>query len=175
MSGTKRLSEAKKDSSVLCSSLLLQCVRKVAVHLGYGTGSSLYRRSWTSLPTPFINAQRLSERTVYECTQNANLIYLVAVQRNGSCLTPYFGTDKILGPTIPYLYSRYQWTWYETYYDSPGYARVVNAVDVGNSESVPVRGSKWHLISWTVATVNKFLGRRGWSICQNVNMTTELI
>jgi hypothetical protein len=24
----------------------------------------LYRRSWTSLPTPFISAQRLSERTV---------------------------------------------------------------------------------------------------------------
>jgi hypothetical protein len=27
-------------------------------------GSGLYRRSWTSLPTPFISAQRLSERTV---------------------------------------------------------------------------------------------------------------
>jgi hypothetical protein len=38
----------------------LQCVRKVAVHLGYS--SDLYRRSWTSVPTRFISAQRLSER-----------------------------------------------------------------------------------------------------------------
>jgi hypothetical protein len=28
------------------------------------TGSGLYRRSWTSLPTTFISAQRLSEHTV---------------------------------------------------------------------------------------------------------------
>jgi len=28
-------------------------------------GSGLYRRSWTSLPTPFISARQLSERTVY--------------------------------------------------------------------------------------------------------------
>jgi hypothetical protein len=28
------------------------------------TGSSLYRRSWTPFPTPFISEQRLSERTV---------------------------------------------------------------------------------------------------------------
>jgi hypothetical protein len=26
--------------------------------------TGLYRRSWTSLPTPFVSAQRLSERTV---------------------------------------------------------------------------------------------------------------
>jgi hypothetical protein len=38
----------------------IQCVRKVAVHLGYG--SCLYLHSWTSLPTTFIRAQRLSER-----------------------------------------------------------------------------------------------------------------
>jgi hypothetical protein len=30
------------------------------------TGSGLYRRSWTSLPTPFISAQRLSERKSVE-------------------------------------------------------------------------------------------------------------
>jgi hypothetical protein len=31
--------------------------------------TGLYSRSWTSLPTPFISAQRLSERTVYaECS-----------------------------------------------------------------------------------------------------------
>jgi hypothetical protein len=80
---------------------VLQCVRNVAVHLGYGMEISLsaskfplkcavislysvvkqrlnsnagkvcncliqliqYRRSWTSLPLPFISAQRLSERT----------------------------------------------------------------------------------------------------------------
>jgi hypothetical protein len=42
---------------------ITQCVRKVAVNLGCGSG--LYRRSWTSLPTPFISAQRLSERNVY--------------------------------------------------------------------------------------------------------------
>jgi hypothetical protein len=34
---------------------IIQCVRKVAVHLGYGSG--LYRRSWTSLPILFISAQ----------------------------------------------------------------------------------------------------------------------
>jgi hypothetical protein len=28
------------------------------------TGSGLHRRSWTSLPTAFVSAQRLSERTV---------------------------------------------------------------------------------------------------------------
>jgi hypothetical protein len=28
----------------------------------YGKDSGLYRRSWTSLTTPFISAQRLSER-----------------------------------------------------------------------------------------------------------------
>jgi hypothetical protein len=32
------------------------------LRLRYGTGSGLYRRWWTSLPTPFISAQRLSER-----------------------------------------------------------------------------------------------------------------
>jgi hypothetical protein len=30
----------------------------------FNSGLGLYRRSWTSLPTPFVNAQRLSERTV---------------------------------------------------------------------------------------------------------------
>jgi hypothetical protein len=34
-------------------------------------GSGLYRRSWTSLPTTFISAQRLSERTV---ALNGNLL-----------------------------------------------------------------------------------------------------
>jgi hypothetical protein len=38
---------------------IIQCVRKIAVHLEYRSG--LYRCSWTSLPTPFISAQRLSE------------------------------------------------------------------------------------------------------------------
>ena len=59
--------------SLPCIGHYRQCVRKVAVHLGYGrvqlncdstrwrTGSGLYRRSWTSLPTPFITVQRLSE------------------------------------------------------------------------------------------------------------------
>jgi hypothetical protein len=42
---------------------VVQCVRKVAVHTGYGSG--LYRRSWTSLPTPFISVQRLSDSTVF--------------------------------------------------------------------------------------------------------------
>jgi hypothetical protein len=40
----------------------VHCVRKVAMHLGYGSG--LYRRSWTSLPTLFISAQRLTELNV---------------------------------------------------------------------------------------------------------------
>jgi hypothetical protein len=31
------------------------------------TGLYEYRRSWTSLPTIFISAQQLSERTVYMC------------------------------------------------------------------------------------------------------------
>jgi hypothetical protein len=29
----------------------------------FNSGSGLYRRSWTSLPTPFVSAQLLSERT----------------------------------------------------------------------------------------------------------------
>jgi hypothetical protein len=33
-------------------------------------GSGLYRRSWTSLPTPFISAQRLSERRSAEIFAN---------------------------------------------------------------------------------------------------------
>jgi hypothetical protein len=31
---------------------------------GASIETGLYRRSWTSLPTPFISAQRLSERTL---------------------------------------------------------------------------------------------------------------
>jgi transposase len=34
--------------------------------------SGLYRRSWTSLPTPFISAQRLSERTIFMPFQVGN-------------------------------------------------------------------------------------------------------
>jgi hypothetical protein len=37
---------------------------RCALRLRYGMGSGLYRRSWTSRPTPFISAQRLSESTV---------------------------------------------------------------------------------------------------------------
>jgi hypothetical protein len=33
-------------------------------------GSGLYGRLWTSLPTPFISAQRLSEHTIYHDAQS---------------------------------------------------------------------------------------------------------
>jgi hypothetical protein len=44
----------------------VQCVRKVAVHLGVWVAISRRRivGPWTSLPTAFISAQRLSELTV---------------------------------------------------------------------------------------------------------------
>jgi hypothetical protein len=41
---------------------LILCLRKVTVHLGYGT--VVFQVSWTSFPTPFVSAQRLSERAV---------------------------------------------------------------------------------------------------------------
>jgi hypothetical protein len=82
---------------------ILQCVQKIAVNLGYGTfsfrpvlmlinfqqlserrsaesfcewnelGSGLYRCSWTSLPTPFVSVQQLSERTVADCAKISSL------------------------------------------------------------------------------------------------------
>jgi hypothetical protein len=39
----------------------LRSKSRCALRLRYGTGSGLYRRWWTSLPTSFISAQRLSE------------------------------------------------------------------------------------------------------------------
>jgi hypothetical protein len=39
------------------------------------TGSGMYRRSWTSLPTPFISAQILSERTLLYVQFNCILLY----------------------------------------------------------------------------------------------------
>jgi hypothetical protein len=41
----------------------VQCVRKVAVHLGVWVAISIWRivAPWISLPTPFISAQLLSE------------------------------------------------------------------------------------------------------------------
>jgi hypothetical protein len=57
-----RCSFGKSDCAYIwiSATIEIRCVRKVAVHLGYG--SDMYRRSCTSLPTPFISAQRLSER-----------------------------------------------------------------------------------------------------------------
>jgi hypothetical protein len=48
---------------------IIQCVRKVAVHLEVWVAISIRRMvgPWTSLPTPFISAQRLSERSSPEC------------------------------------------------------------------------------------------------------------
>jgi hypothetical protein len=40
-----------------------------------------YRRSWTSLPTPFISAQRLSERTVSAACLSTNIRFIVTNAR----------------------------------------------------------------------------------------------
>jgi hypothetical protein len=58
-----------------CAVVLLYSVAKQLLNCNTGkvfnclihfnSGSGLYRRSWTSLPTPFVSAQRLSECTVY--------------------------------------------------------------------------------------------------------------
>jgi hypothetical protein len=52
--------------------LKLQCVRKVAVHLGEWVAISRRRivGPWTSLPTPFISEQRFSERNLQKVFAN---------------------------------------------------------------------------------------------------------
>jgi threonine/homoserine efflux transporter RhtA len=44
-------------------------------------GSGLCRRPWTSLPTPFISAQRLSERTVFSNITILLSVYLTAAYK----------------------------------------------------------------------------------------------
>jgi hypothetical protein len=52
---------------------------RCALRLRYGTGSGLCRRSWTSLPTPFVSAQRLSKHrsaeNVCECNETGSGLY----------------------------------------------------------------------------------------------------
>jgi hypothetical protein len=71
--------------SCRCSVLLFHCIQllnsaqRLKCNTGkvcdcliqLNSGSGLYRRSWTSLPTPFVSAQRLSESIVFVYTVEA--------------------------------------------------------------------------------------------------------
>jgi hypothetical protein len=62
----------------------LQCIRKVTVHLSYSSGP--YRRSWTSFPTTFISAQRLSEHTVFRIWRNTDVVYQPVNEYRRRCI-----------------------------------------------------------------------------------------
>jgi hypothetical protein len=62
----------------------VKCVRKVALNLGYGSG--LYRRLWTSLPTPVVSAQRPSERSVLlRIKEQRNILHEIS-KRKANCI-----------------------------------------------------------------------------------------
>jgi hypothetical protein len=71
-SGVKGLTTFWTTDTCVCLTFsiqfIAQCVRKVAVHLGVWV--AIYRRrtvgTWTSLPTPFISAQRLYESILFQ-------------------------------------------------------------------------------------------------------------
>jgi hypothetical protein len=62
---------------------VLQCIRKVAVHLGVRVAISRRRivGPWTSLPTTFISAQLLSERTIQQVVSLLNCTATVTFSR----------------------------------------------------------------------------------------------
>jgi hypothetical protein len=104
---------------------------RCALRLRYGTGSDLYRRSWTSIPTPFIRAQRLSERTLFKCINiHLNAVYLLYV--SGTRGHPQGGVWTLSVPSGKWRMSRKFNTW-RTFYNLtsiPFSAGISNTVDV---------------------------------------------
>jgi hypothetical protein len=62
--------------------------------------SGLYRRSWTSLPTSFISAQRLSERTVSRIRQTSAQGASERYHRADKCVLLPDEGEKVGGPIL---------------------------------------------------------------------------